>query len=1355
MVRTRLTAAEPYTNARLEVVVDLEPSARVSDLEGALTGLPASDKTRLWLGERELDRAALLADVGICDGAVVSVGGPAREVRAGRSPLELCLVSGPDAGGVHPLPEGDTVVGGPGAGLTLSGLTGDLLLLQVGPTAVVATSLDPERPVQRDGVPLLTRVSLNAGDQLAVGPHLLAIGPAEAAASAPADVRPLGRVAVDLGYRVLEPPVPPQEPAPPRLAVLPALVPLVLGLLLGLTLSPVFLLVALASPLVIYGKRWWDHRESAMALERERAGYAQALSEFAEETAACRQAELAALRDASPDPVTLSTLAATGDGRLWSRSRQDDDRLLLRVGTSSTNATSWRVGEQPPQLLHDVPVTVPLRRAGAVAITGGPAGCRALARWLVAQAAVHHRPDDLSIWLLTSPADDAEPAADWDWLRWLPHNLGVPEQCANLIGNTEQTTRARIDELGALLAERRALGTPVPDLLLVLDGDTANLPEVAPILRDGPSLGVFALCVGPAQVPRQCRTVLSLTDDGRLTLTGTGVLPIRDVRPDLVSSTWAERVGRGLAPLRPADPAAGPLPCSLGLPELMGDLNADELWQSPSPALVGLTAAGPLALDLASTAHVLIAGADRAGMAALLQTTLLSLALSQPPDRLSLIVLGQPGELSGLPHVSAALPDLEGHDAARLLALIAAELRRREQLLDAAGAPDVGALATVPRLVLVADEIGALEDRVPGFVSRLLGLLGESSRLGIHLVVASSRPFAVPPDVVAAATVKLVLRVDDASTSQRLLGSPVAASVLDDLPGRGYARWGKGPVVPFQAADLTIAGAASSVQAQELTWERLGEPLAEASARQPVLPDLLSAMRKAGREAEPSLWLPPLPGRVGLDDLESGELALAFGLEERPADQVQATAHWDLNHGGNLLAVGNSRSGRSTLLLTLAASLARSSSSSVVHLYGLDCGGGALHALSALPHCGAVVEGGDAERAERLLARLADEVSRRRRQLAERGFEDLAAQRKGTADPLPYLVLLIDGWEGFSAGLGAVGDGRLVDTLVELLRDGGQAGLRIALTADPSVLTCPVAEVLPERLVLRLDQASDYVAAGLDPASVPATMPAGRAFRSRPGQAAPAVDAVQIALLAGDLAQVAEGLPPARGRKPFRIDALPQQVSWRGAHELTPSGPGAGLAVGGDELRLQTVNLLTAGPGFTVAGPAGSGRSTALLVLTRSLVEGGTEVCLVLPKPSPLAELRGAPGVLAAAHTADQLAAAVQRATGPMAVVVDDADQVEDAELGELLQEVLRNGRARDHALVLAGDTDRLGQQVRGFAFDARRSRSGLLLSPASTDVGDLLGVRLQPSGVFSGPVGRGLLVRSGQVQLVQVPRPD
>lgn len=416
-----------------------------------------------------------------------------------------------------------------------------------------------------------------------------------------------------------------------------------------------------------------------------------------------------------------------------------------------------------------------------------------------------------------------------------------------------------------------------------------------------------------------------------------------------------------------------------------------------------------------------------------------------------------------------------------------------------------------------------------------------------------------------------------------------------------------------------------------------------------------------------------------------------------------------------------------------------------MHLYAIDCGNGALTALGDLPHTGAVVTRTEPDRADRLLSRLAAEVARRQELLAAAGWADVGEQRAASDAPLPYLLLLLDRWEGFTAAFDELDAGRLPDTLLRLVRDGLSAGLRVVVTGDRTALIGKLSQAIEDTVVLRLAERSDYALAGLSPRQLPEVVADGRGFRAGSGRE------LQVALLARDpsgpaqsaaLASSAAGLAAA-AHPPFRIDPLPGRISWEEASAL--SGDRPAIAVGGDELTLLGVDLTG---GFTIAGPRRSGRSTALLGLAAGLITAGQRVCALAPRPSPLRELRGAHQVTDADGLVELLAASA----GPVTVVVDDAELLVHSPVADVLAQLLRDGRDTGHALVVAGSLDELAATFRGFAADARRSRSGLLLGLTSHVDAELLGIRLARSAVRPAPVGRGLLVRSGQHCTVQVP---
>ncbi|MCP9967423.1 hypothetical protein LUX57_21770 [Actinomadura madurae] len=434
----------------------------------------------------------------------------------------------------------------------------------------------------------------------------------------------------------------------------------------------------------------------------------------------------------------------------------------------------------------------------------------------------------------------------------------------------------------------------------------------------------------------------------------------------------------------------------------------------------------------------------------------------------------------------------------------------------------------------------------------------------------------------------------------------------------------------------------------------------------------------------------------------------------------------------------------------------------------------------SLPHCGAVVTRDQLDRCERLLTALTAEVARRQQLLAEAGFASLAEQRAAVAatDRLPWMVLLLDRWEGFLGAFEHYDYGRLVDQVIRLLREGAAAGLRAVFTGDRSGLGGQVSTVFDRRLILRMADPNDYGYGGLQDRQVPAAMPPGRALE--PGASGTPPRESQIALLGDDpsgtaqvtvLQEIARGCVARYGRlprrrRPLHVDELPVRVTYREAMSLdaeflAPSPLWALVGVGGDTLAPVGVDLLDEGPGFAVAGPPRSGRSTTLRTIVHSLLDpavggGLVPVVLVTPRRSPLRLLSGRPGVLGLL-TSDSGADDLAEAIGDehrFAVVVDDAELLDETELDDALRDVLRTARDGEHAVVIGGTTDDLGRGYRGFLSDTRRSRSGVLLSVESPDDGDLFGLRLPRNAPLGGPTGRGLFVAAGVTTQIQVALP-
>lgn len=963
----------------------------------------------------------------------------------------------------------------------------------------------------------------------------------------------------------------------------------------------------------------------------------------------------------------------------------------------------------------------------------------------------------------------------------------------------------------------------------------SSTPGLAALLDDGPAAGVHAICLDDDErmLPQECAVVVSFHDSSstRVSVCRAGGPGVDDAIADTASLDWAERLARALAPLRvdtSDDGGAAALPGHVRWTEIAalplhggdGDVAAvTARWTDAAcstTVALGCGLTGPTTVDLAADGpHILVAGTTGSGKSELLRSMVASLVAGNRPDQLSLLLIDYKGGAAfgpcvALPHTVGVVTDLDAAETERALTSLHAELRRRERLLRAAGVADSDAyrravperdLATLPRLVIIVDEFATLSKELPDFVDGLVGVAQRGRSLGVHLVLATQRPEGVVrADIRANTNLRVCLAVTRAAESLDVLETPAAATIPRGIPGRAFLRAGPDAPTPFQTACVSTG---STRVGGALAPAVIAAPYAELGANPvvaPVAPEfggdagradcdldrlvraVAGAAERLGIAAAPAPWLPPLPPMVevaALPPLDAtpsrpgGVPAAPYGLQDLPAQQRRRSLAYDLTTAGHLLVTGTAGSGRTTLLRTLAGSLAAATGPADVHLYAVDAGGGSLAPLAELPHCGAVVSRDEPERLDRLLNVLLAEVHRRQRVLATDGHLDVAEQRAAVAavaDRLPYLLVFAHQWDALLAAYQDLDGGRVIDAVLRLLADGSAVGLRAVVTGDRATLLGRLAAVMSDRLLLQLADPADYGVVGLRPAAVPRRLPRGR------GWTLDGLVSTQVAVLGPDPAGAAQcallrriaaasrrdcAAIPAN-RLPRRVDAMPTLVPAAELAQRPPAASNRGtarvaLGIGGDELGVIAVDLGDVGHRLLVGGVPGSGRSTALLTIAGALLNDGNGVVLVAPRPSPLRALAGRPGVLGSVEDradSDQLAGLLRAAPRPLAVIVDDADYLIDAPLAVELDRLVTQDGPQRPVLVAAGATEALATTYRPWVVDARRSRAGLLLGPRSTLDGELVGVRLPRTAVGRLPPGRGILVIQGEVAPVQVALP-
>ena len=74
---------------------------------------------------------------------------------------------------------------------------------------------------------------------------------------------------------------------------------------------------------------------------------------------------------------------------------------------------------------------------------------------------------------------------------------------------------------------------------------------------------------------------------------------------------------------------------------------------------------------------------------------------------------------------------------------------------------------------------------------------------------------------------------------------------------------------------------------------------------------------------------------------------------------------------------------------------------------------------------------------------------------------------------MPWMLLMLDWWEGFVAAYEQYDFGRLIEAMLLILREGPAVGLRAVVTTDRAALMGQVGTVFQRRLVLNMADKDD------------------------------------------------------------------------------------------------------------------------------------------------------------------------------------------------------------------------------------------------------------------------------------------
>jgi S-DNA-T family DNA segregation ATPase FtsK/SpoIIIE len=1016
-------------------------------------------------------------------------------------------------------------------------------------------------------------------------------------------------------------------------------------------------------------------------------------------------------------PAPGSAAAAIARGQFWESSATAGG-LRIRVGTGRASARrppSLRDqaadADGDPELQREAAAL--MRRCSAVdslpvcldlpnrSIAVLDAELLPALRALVVSLARAYRPDALRLHVLAAPAEAS-------WLRLLPHAA---------------TVAGRLDEL-RLAFRARPLEAGRHHVLIDLTGDALSVEASLAFLGDDDELtgSLLALRQPDRPIPTSATLVLETTTDTGLLITRRAPAVERQSvpRPDALSFAQAQEFAASLHSHKRAALASGG-ESVLRLMTLLSPPVANPLMIP-----IGRDEDGErVLLDLREAAsgghgpHGLIIGCTGSGKSELLRTLLVAAAHQSSPAELALLLIDYKGgaafaELSELPHVAGLLTNLSADPAAvdRMCASLRAELRRRQQLLRAAGMPDIDSYRAsaqveepLPRLLVVVDEYAELIEESPETLEVLtsLGRLGRS--LGIHLLLSSQRlDDGRLRGLDAHLRLRVCLRTLSPSDSISVIGSPVAAK----LPAAPGLAW------------LSRDG--------ELTRIRV------------ALADSKPVIDSAQQSRVSPICLPPLPAALGLDALPVG-LSLArpasapVGVLDRPERGEQPALMLDLTSGDAHLAItGAPRSGRSTALATVVAALATSTAPKDLSIHVITTTTSPLAGVGGLPHVGTVAT--TPELARRVVLTVSGIVNER--QTLGRVCEDR--------------ILL--GIDDLVTSLSV--DDEISGALSRIATVGLSVGVSLAVSCARWLeLRGGLREAIGTRWELRLNDPADSQLPSV--ARRVTDRPPGRVLTST-GEwaqlALPRIDGrTSLDDAGGALSHLVAATARRGGPAARPIQLLPDLVT---ARSLPAAKAAAHLCVGVSGPYLDPAEV-PFGPGdhFLVLGNSRTGRSGLLRAIAGAAADSGTQVWIIDPRR---ALGTGARQSYRTASTPDEITSLVaalaancrEPATNPPSrpvhlLIIDDLDLVEGQDGGSALAAVTE-------LLPLASDlslTIVAARRVSGSGRAAYNAFYGRFLE--FCDSGIVLSGDPAEGPVFSGlrplrrPPGRGDLVIRGE----------
>lgn len=843
----------------------------------------------------------------------------------------------------------------------------------------------------------------------------------------------------------------------------------------------------------------YSHRREKREKEREYRSY---LENMKERLLFCHQENRRILEKRYPALSALMNEEKEMSPVIWNRYYRQKDFLFIRLGIGRTNfqikikcAGDIRGISSDPlleeakemaeqlQVLEQVPTGVDLFVNRQIGILGD---CTEVLLQLLMQIAICHCYTEVKL-VCFYRKEKTYHRKIAELLKWLPHSWSSNRRVRFLAGDEKEAA-----EILPVLTrelnkgyEEKTDGIKIPwYVTVVLDEELIAGEAVYQYLTSFHSCyPVSAVFTGSErkELPKSCRyfiykdEILDLSQEQ----------PVRQsLTLETCSFSKAFMYGRKMTGIRLREHEEdGQLPEQIGFLELYGcgrieELESHQRWKNARTeermkAPIGCRADGHCVyLDIHERfhgPHGLVAGTTGSGKSELLQTYLLSMAVSYSPADVNFFMIDYKGGgtgnlLKALPHCAGVISNLSGKQIKRAMSAISSENKRRQRLLGEFQVNHIDAYARLyregkaaqpmPHLILVVDEFAELKKEEPEFMQEIISLAQVGRSLGVHLILATQKPAGTVDDKIwSNARFRMCLKVQDAQDSMDMLKNKDAAALT--APGQCYLQIGTNEYYElFQSGycgGTCQEGENTGVRAALLsdTGRRMVRENKE-KGKKSLMNALIDYVRQTaeeyhyGRAAQ--LWMPELPEVITLNELKYREALtteetlmpeILLGLCDDPDNQRQFVLRYAPVSQGHLVVCGGPATGKTTFLQTLVWQLCWDYAPEQVQCLIVAMGQANATCFQRMPGCLCVLK--ERENKDIFFYHLKKLTAERKEQLAGVSCEQ---HNRAGRDILPYFFLVIDGYGAFHKELNEEQE----ELILKLAAEGITLGIYLILS---------------------------------------------------------------------------------------------------------------------------------------------------------------------------------------------------------------------------------------------------------------------------------------------------------------------